>query len=221
MRKINFYVIIMALLFLLPAVPSLAKDFKGTITYKVTVTGPEVTDEVKAMMPKTMVLKISGGKTRSEMVMGMGKTVVIADAETKTSVILMDIMGQKMAVESTTEDIMKELNESPEYKMEKTSETKNILDYTCKNAIITSDEGIEISVFYTEELGNGAIYFDDPQFKEIEGMMLEFEIPNQGVNMKFTAISIDKKKISDSEFEIPEDYKVMSKEEMQGMFGGF
>jgi GLPGLI family protein len=96
-----------------------------------------------------------------------------------------------------------------------------ILDYTCKNAIIKSEDGDEISVYYTEELGDGSIYFDDPQFKEIDGMMLEFEIPNQGVTMKFTAISIEKKNISDSEFEVPGDYKVMSKEEMQGMFGGF
>lgn len=221
MKKINMLAIILAIPFLLQSFGISAKDFKGVITYKVTVTGSGVTDEVKAMMPKTMVLTIKDNKTRSEMVMGMGKTVAISNADTKTSVVLLDMMGQKMAIQSTMEDIQKELDESPSFTVEKSSETKEIAGYTCKKATIRSDEGIEIIVFYTDELGTGAAYFDDPQFKDIEGVMLEFEMPSEGMSMKFTAISVEKKNVSDTDFEIPEGYEVKSAEEMKGMFGGF
>ena len=221
MKKINISSLFLAVSFLFLSAGTFAKDFKGVITYKVTVTGSEVTDEVRAMMPKTMVMTVKDGKSRTEMVMGMGKTVVIANAEDKTSVVLLDMMGQKMAIKSTMEDIQKELDEAPEYTVEKTSETKTILDYTCKKAIIRSSEGTEIIVYYTDELGTGATYFDDPQFKEIDGLMLEFEIPEQGMNMKFTAINVEKKNVSDTEFDIPDGYQVKTREEMQGMFGGF
>jgi GLPGLI family protein len=219
MKKINSLAILLALPFILVSLGLTAKDFKGIITYKVSITGSGVTDEVKAMMPKTMVLMIKDEKSRSEMVMGMGKTIVLTDAGTETSTVLLDMMGQKMAIQSTKEDIQKELDESPEYSVEKTSDTKQILDYTCKKAIIKSDDGMEITVYYTDELGTGSTYFDDPQFRQIDGLMLEFEIPNEGMTMKFTAISVEKKNVSDSEFEIPEGYEVKSKEEMQGMFG--
>jgi GLPGLI family protein len=175
---------------------------------------------VKAMMPKTMVLTIKGDKSRSEMVMGMGKTVAISNAETKESIALIDMMGQKIAVKSTPEEIQEEISGSPKMTVETTDETKDILGYMCNKAIIKSDEGTQIIVYYTKELGTGATYFDDPQFKDITGLMLEFEIPNEGMSMKFTAITVESKNVADTEFEIPEGYQIKTKEEMKGMFGG-
>jgi len=198
-----------------------AKDFKGIITFKISIEGSGVTNEMKTMMPKTMTMTIKGNKSRSEMIMSMGKTITISDGDTKTATTLMDMMGQKIAIQSTTEDIMKELADAPETKVETTNETKDILGYECKKAIITTPEDdMEIIVYFTEELGNKDLNFDNPQFKDINGLMLEFEIPNETFSMHFTAVSIDKKKVDDSEFTIPEGYQIKTKEEMQGMFGG-
>jgi len=208
-------------MFILFSFQAIAKEFKGIITYKISVEGSSVTDEMKAMMPKTMTMSIKGNKSRSEMIMSMGKTINISDGDTKTAIMLMDMMGQKIAIESTTDDIMKELGDSPETKVEVTSETKEILGYSCKKAIITiPEDDMELIVYYTDEIGTQALNFDNPQFKDIDGVMLEFEIPNEMFNMHFTAVSIDKKNIDDSEFDIPEGYEIKTKEEMQGMFGG-
>ena len=197
------------------------KEFKGVITYKVTLTGSGVTEEMKNYMPKTMTLSIKGNKSRSEMVMMMGKTVSISDGDAKTTIVLMDMMGQKIAVQSTPEEVQSELDKGPKTSVNVTGETKDILGYTCKKAIITFEgEETEIIVYYTDELGSAAMNFDNPQFKDIDGMMLEFEIPNEQFSMQFTATSIEKKNVEDSEFTIPEGYQVKTKEEMQGMFGG-
>jgi GLPGLI family protein len=220
MKKTNILAIFMALPFLVISLTAFTKDFKGVVTYKVSVTGSQVTDEVKAMMPKSMTLTIKGDKSRSEMVMGMGKTIAITNAETRETIALFDMMGQKIAVKSTTDEIQKEIADSPKMTVEKTSETKDILGYSCNKAIIRSDEGTEIIVYYTKELGTGATYFDDPQFKDIDGLMLEFEIPNEGMNMKFTAITVENKNVADTEFEIPEGYQIKTKDEMKSMFGG-
>lgn len=199
-----------------------AKEFKGVITYKITIEGSGVTEEMKTMMPKTMVMTIKGNKVRSEMVMSMGKTISISDGDTKTATMLMDMMGQKFAIQSTTEEIMKEIADAPESKVEVTSETKEICGYTCKKAIITNEEdGIELTVYFTDELGSNALNFDNPQFKDINGAMLEFEMPYGGeFNMHMTAITVEKKNVDDSEFTIPEGYQIKTKEELKGMFGG-
>ena len=38
--------------------------------------------------------------------------------------------------------------------------------------------------------------------------------------MDFVATNIEKKKISDSEFEIPDGYEIKSRDEMRSMMGG-
>jgi GLPGLI family protein len=198
-----------------------AKEFKGVITYKITVEGSGVTEEMKTMMPKTMIMTIKGNKSRSEMIMSMGKTVTISDGDNKTATTLMDMMGQKIAIQSTTDDIMKELANGPETKVEVTGETKEILGYMCKKAIITvPEDDMELIVYFTDELGTKELNFDNPQFKDIDGVMLEFEMPNEMFNMHFEAVSVEKKNVEDSEFTIPEGYQMKTKEEMQSMFGG-
>jgi hypothetical protein len=77
-----------------------------------------------------------------------------------------------------------------------------------------------VVVFFTEELGSKELNFDNPQFKDINGVMLEFEMPNEQFSMKFTALSVEKKNVEDSEFAIPEGYQIKTKDEMKGMFGG-
>jgi GLPGLI family protein len=200
---------------------SFAKEFKGIITYKITIEGSGVTDKMKTMMPKTMIMTVKGNKARSEMIMSMGKTISISNGDNKSSITMMDMMGQKIAIESSYDEIVKEMAESPEVTVVVTGETKEIQGYTCKKAIVTNtEEDLEIIVYFTEELGSKELNFDNPQFKDINGLMLEFEIPSDMFTMKFTAVSIEKKNVDDSEFTIPEGYQIKTKEEMKGMFGG-
>lgn len=207
--------------FILFSFQTFAKEFKGVVTYKITIEGSGVTDEMKAMMPKTMTMTIKGNKAKMEMIMSMGKTITITDGDNKTSISLMDMMGQKIAIESSQDEIMKELTDAPEVTVETTSETKDILGYSCKKAIITSvEDDLEMTVYFTEELGTKALNFDNPQFKDIDGLMMEFEMPNEMFSMHFVAVSVEKKNVEDSEFTIPEGYQIKTKEEMKSMFGG-
>lgn len=155
----------------------------------------------------------------------MGSNVNIFDSEKMTGIMLLDMMGQKYAVEMSTAEMEKDLAEGPEVKIEKLSETKEIAGYVCKKAIVKTlkangDVDSELEVFYTQELGAGGINMDNPMFKDIDGVMLEYSIKEENISMKMTAVSVEKKKISDSEFEIPEGFKKVTEEELQLMFGG-
>jgi GLPGLI family protein len=204
-------------MFALFSFQTFAKDFKGVITYKVTLEGSGVTDEMKGMMPKTMTMSIMGNKARTEMVMSMGKQISISDGVEKMTITLLDMMGQKIAIKSSFDEINAE---APKVKVDVTSETKEIQGYICKKAIITTEDDMEMIVYYTEELGSQDLNFVNPEFKDINGVMLEFEMPNEMFTMHLTAVSIEKKNIDASEFVIPEGYQVKTKEELKGMFGG-
>ncbi len=85
------------------------------------------------------------------------------------------------------------------------------------------DEGgttSDVTVYFTDELGTGAFNFDNSQFKDIKGVMLEFEMVNPEFTMHFLATSVEKKNVEDSEFAIPDGYQVKTKDELKTMFGG-
>jgi len=209
-------------IFALFSLQSYAQDFEGVITYKITLTGSGVTDDIKAMMAKSMILTIKGDKSRTDMSMGTGKTVTagIADAESKTAVTLMDMMGQKFAIKMNSEEIIKEMGDTNNISVETTNETKEILGYTCKKAIITSiDDSTELTAYFTDELATRDINFDNRLFRNINGVMLEYEIPNQMFTMHFEAVSVEKKNVDESEFTIPDGYQIKTKEEINQLFG--
>jgi GLPGLI family protein len=202
------------------------KDFNGIIVYNITYEGTELDAQAQAMMPKTMKVKIKGEMSRTEISMGMGSTNVIFNGETRTSVTLMDMMGQKLAMKMTETELEEELKEGPKVEVEHSDETKEIAGYVCKKSVLkvhdkNSDKITEHVIYYTEELGKGYTNMNNPYFQSINGVMLEYSMKENNINMQFSAVSVEKKKISDDEFIIPEDYKVMSMSEFKNMFGGY
>jgi GLPGLI family protein len=224
MKKANYFFRLLPVLFFFIYTSASAKEFSGVITYKITYEGEALNDQMKSMMPKTMTLTVKGNKSKVEMITGMGKNINITNGDDHTTITMMDMMGKKFAFNSTSEDIQKDMEGAGDISVEYTNDTKEILGYTCKKAIIHmkgENEG-SMTVYYTNELGSKALNFDNPQFKDIDGLMLEYEIVNSnpGFTMHFVATNVEKKKISDKEFDIPEGYEIKTREDMKTMFGG-
>lgn len=200
------------------------KGFSGIIIYNITYDNSDLDAQTLAMMPKTLKLKISGEKVLTEISMGMGKTVVVYDATTNTGITYMDMMGQKYALKMTSEDFDKEMKDAPEVEVISTDETMEVAGYICKKSIVRtkdgSDKNSEHIVYYTDELGTGMINKMNPMYKDIDGIMLDYEMVEDGMSMKLKAISVEKKKFSDEDFALPEGYTVMSKSDFDSMFGG-
>ena len=162
--------------------------------------------------------------SRTEISMGMGTTIVVFNGETKSGFTLMDIMGQKYAMEMTAEELEKDIEKAPDMDVEVTGETKEIAGYNCKKAIVKSNESgaedMEMVVYFTDELGSGMLNYNNPFFKDVQGVMMEYTMQENDMNMTFTAISVTKKKVGDEEFVIPEGYNKMSMSDFENMFGG-
>ena len=199
------------------------KPFEGVITYKITYPDNKFSESQMAMFPKLVTVSAKGTKSRTDLQMSGTSTVEISDFQEKTKIVLLNIMGQKLAMRKTTAEIEKDLAKAGKPTVEITSETKAIAGYTCKKAVITMNEdGVKstFEVFYTSELGDKRCNFDNPYYKDIDGVLLEFTVVEKEMNMKFTATSVEKKSLSSKDFEIPSDYKATTPEELKSMFGG-
>ena len=203
--------------------PPPGKPFEGVITFKITYPDSKFSESQLAMFPKVLTVSIKGSKSRTDFAMSGMNTIEITDHTEKTSVALINMMGQKYAIKQTSEDIQKEMSKEPVGKVELTNETKAIAGYTCKKAIVTTEEDgekITYDVWFTNELGSREINFDNPIYKDIDGLLMEFSMKTEQFSMKFTVSSVEKKSVAAKEFEIPADYKLTTKEELKSKFPG-
>ncbi len=227
MKKIITGIFILSAFCIVFSNPAIAKkkEFKGTISYKISYPEGSVDESMKAMLPKLMKVSIRQGMVKTEINSGMGKQVEILNIEEKTTTSLLDIMGQKFSIKTSAEEIQDELTKAPETKITYTDETKEIAGYDCKKVIITvkekdSETETEVIAYLADDFSNEGIYFDNPDFKDIKGILLEFEVNSGEIQMKFIATSVNKKNIPEKEFAVPEGFKETTKDELQEMFGG-
>lgn len=203
---------------------AIKKNFTGKITYSISVQADNLPEQAKAMMPKTMTLYVGKDKTKTELYTQMGMQSSIENLEDKSKISLIDMMGQKFVIRDTYEDVQKEMEDIPELTIERTGETKEIAGYQCEKLIASQvEDGKEFATAWvTPELtAHENMNFSNEAFGGITDMLLEFEMDaGNGIIMTFTAIEVDKKKVKDSVFEVPEGFKETTREELQGAFGG-
>ncbi len=226
MKTLSKILVLLSLFLIISSNAHSQKAFTGQIKYKLDYEGMEVNEAMKAMLPEQMILTIKQNKSKTELKTGMGDQVSIFDGNTKASVSLINMMGQKIAIKKTLDEVEIDRNKYPDLKLTLANETKEIAGYNCHKATIEVDaadlNGLStFTVYYTDELGNMGINYSDPLFRKIKGVMLEYEVKTRGLLMKFKATEVKKTKVSDDTFLIPEGYKEMTAEDLKKMFGGF
>lgn len=197
-------------------VVSTCAQFEGKVVFGLEYELPEEMESQRSMLPSQMDMLISQSKTKVVQNTMMGAQIVISDTKTKESTLLMDMMGQKMAIDmpAPSDD---EKGVEPTYKYD--DKTKKLAGFKCKHAIMTIEdengEEAEMDVYYTEEIPAAA----NDKLKGLKGFPLEYTINSQGLVMVVSAKSVSKEKIAASEFEIPEGFTKMTMEEFKASMG--
>ena len=193
----------------------------GKIVFEINYLDKNIDPKRKSMMPSQSILYFKGDKTRMELNMAIGNTVIISNNSTKKSTVLMDIFGNKIAMETTQEDAKKEMEKAGKLKVEKIAGSKMVAGYNCKKAKITqTNNGKDSSfdVWYTNEISvNNAA---SSGINGIDGCMLEFQIFQNGMRMQMTTKSITKQVVSESSFNIPDGYTFTTPEAIKSFMGG-
>lgn len=192
------------------------KDFEGKLSFSINYLDlPEDMKMMESMLPKEMLFYVKGSKARMEQAAVMGsQTVVIMDTKTDVSIVLMDFLGQKMAIEPTAEELKESKSKSERIEIKLSDETKTIAGFECKKVTMVDPETkTPVTVWFTDAIQNGM-----SQLPGVPGMPLEYTVDQEGMRMRITATEISKEKVSDELFKVPAGYEKMTSEELQKKF---
>ena len=213
MKKLLFTLFALGALFS----TSVAQSFEGKIVYGIELKG-EGADQFAAFMPSSyeytvkesnLKFKMNGGMTSAM----MGEFIVLGDREESYMVK----HSEKTAYKMEPDEDEKESDIKPTVTKEK--ETAKIQGYTCqKYKVVMNSDGNEVVqyMWVTNEIkfkkpknaqNAGQLFVDG-----IDGFPLkvtsEMNTMGMAMTMIMTATSVDTRKVSDSVFEIPNDYEI-------------
>lgn len=191
---------------------------EGEIEYSAKVIDPN--NPMASMAPSKLTVRFKSDKSAAEMSAGLGlfSTSFIADPEKRTVTQLVKILNKKFVLVQNQQSIDKE-NLNYSFKFIPTKQTKIIAGYKCtKVEVVPDDKSIPpFDLYYTDELDIKDPNFASP-FKEIKGVLMEYQLKKFGLEMRFEAKSIRKEQIEDKYFQVPPDYKPVSEKEMRRIF---
>jgi len=192
-------------------------NFEGQIDYRISYKNlPEEMGMYKSMLPKKSRVLIKNEWSKIQQNLGvLMKMDVIFNSETNTSLMLVNALGKKIAVETT--DTSQQVDPSL-FTLTKKDEIKIIAGYKCKKNILTDTANNSYVLWITDKL---------PTYKnqnlpniDLGGFPMEYSIENNGMSIRMTASKVVEKNIPDSEFTIPEGYEKKTAEEMGELMKG-
>lgn len=200
--------------------------FEGIVEYDITYVSTDSNNTMLEVMPSEMICYYKGDKTKLTMsgAMGLFKLSVVTSLEQQNSVQMVKILNKKMKHTSLSkEEIEKFL--AKEFKVldiKKSGNSKKIAGLEADEFILKINDGTEREIlFYSAD----SLKFDKPYwcspFPEVDNILLEYYFSKYDIKMKLTASKITRRKLSNSEFDIPEDYTEVSQEELDEMLQKF
>lgn len=182
-------------------------QFEGKITYEVTYASEDPSlSSLADHFPKVSELYINGQNSRfQQMVSGGGQQIFISNTEAEKSILVMRFLGECFKVVFTKQNI-EQLEENLSFKVEHTSATKEILGITCQKAISVVG-GDTLVVYYNTELFNGNML---PQFKDLQGLVLEYETIQDGLHTSFKAKELKPEEVAMDWFEVSDVIREIS-----------
>jgi GLPGLI family protein len=191
-------------------------NFEGKIVYQISYNDlPAEMQNYEAMLPKEMSILMKGNKSRVEQSQMMGKNVIVSDMDEKSGFMEMEMAGQKLRMNISTEEF--DAEEDRVDNIEYLDESKTIAGYSCKKAIIKDDGGnLAMTVFYTEKIMNQA----QKEFVGLKGFPLEYSLSQNGINMVMTAGTVNEESVSDEVFQKSEGFQDITQADLQKMMGG-
>ena len=198
----------------------------GQVSYDVFVSSddPQTQSYIGNMEGSILELFFHEGKIKSELFMGEFMTTTTISHENKDTVlVLLDGMMGQIAMKSTEDDMSDEQKLAMSKRdVELVDETKEIMGYDCKKAIVTGADDKEAVVWYTTEIVpsyRGGQYM----YEDIPGVPLEINSSWGKMDLKMVAFEY-KKKIKKPEkvfsLEVPNGFVLRTAEEMKQMRQG-
>lgn len=191
---------------------------RGEIEYKITYLENNFDNLSANLMPKKMKLVYNDHLSKNSIESFMGIFVLSSISNTKdaTNVTLLKFMDNKFYHETSKNEHACFFYGFNDIEISFTDGTREIAGFKCKKAIaeFPDNDHPGFDIYYTEEIPIKNPNKNTP-FEKIDGVLMEFQMKMDGLEMKLTADSYNAHEIPDEEFDIPTQYHPISKDKMQ------
>ncbi len=152
----------------------------------------------------TATVFIKGMMSRSDMKSVYASSTSIHDARTGTSVILQEISGQKLLIKLNAAEWKEKNQRYDDIVFTNTGDTKTIAGYKCIKATATLKDGSDFTVYYTKDLIPANDSYS-PEFRNLKGLPLEYELKQGNTLIRYTLSSISMNPVPGATFDIPKN----------------
>jgi hypothetical protein len=190
---------------------------EGEIVYTIYYPEEDTNGLMFDMMPKEMNYTFTKNSTKSEIsaAMGLFKSAYINNRQTQQFSQTVKMLNKKYQTTYADDSFDRMNPKFANLSITFSDEQDSILGFLCHKAnFLVGDNGKTYSVYYTDEIGSKNPNAGTP-FSSIPGIMLKYTVENFGIIMEFTAETIHKKKVDTNDFNIGEEYTVITPEELK------
>lgn len=198
---------------------------EGVIEYSISYPDIPSDSYILDLMPKKMQTSFKDDNFRSDIIAGMGlfKTSIISIEKDKELLHSVKMLNKKYASKLSSNDLIKLNPDFENIEIELIDERKEIAGYHCKAAEVKvlADSTWSFKLYYTNEIKIKNVNLHTP-FKEINGVLMEYEVTSYDTHMHFIADKVIQKEVNESEIKLEEGYKMIAplelKKEIESIF---
>lgn len=189
-----------------------------TLVYDASISsGSKEPKMADALDGATTTVYLKGNMSRTEMVSALFSSTTIHDSKAGTAVILREVSGQKILIRMTADNWTEKNKRYNGMTFTDTKETKSIAGYNCTKAEARLADGTTFSVYYTTDIIPENKDYDS-QFKNLNGLPLEYELVQGKLTIKYTVSKINLNPVPASKFDIPKSgYRELTYDESKKM----
>lgn len=185
---------------------------EGIIEYEITYPKMDPNNMMVNGLPSRAYLRFKDNNMSNDMsgMMGLISITYISNAQNKGVEQRLTLFNNKYASTISPADLEK-MNSSYVVSVEDGKKTAEIAKFKCKESIVKLANGEKISVYSTNDISIENPNWSNP-YKQIDGVLMDFEMEKYGVVMHLKATSVLSQKVEDEAFTIPADsseYKII------------
>jgi len=187
---------------------------QGEIEYEVSYPSADSQNPFANILPSKMTFTFKDDQTVTEMKSGMGamRSIFIANPKKGELKAMLKIFDDKMAVILNQAQIKENYAHIPAMTFTEVKGKKMIAGYDCKKIKVSfaGDVKSDITIYYTDDINIDQPNWGIP-YSEIKGVLMEYEMEQNDIVMKFRAMKVIERDVLPEEFDIPEGYKMVDK----------
>lgn len=183
-----------------------------SINYTISTEEDSADKDVKeSLKASTKNVYIKGNDSRTDLVSPTFNQSLIYNKSTGSAVILREFGNNKFMTKLDNARWKEENKKYDGMTVVLSAETKTILGYECKKALMQLKDGTVFTLYYASAIIPSVKEFEY-QFKDIPGFVLEFESQEaEGKKIRYTATKINLSPVQASRFDIPvSGYRILN-----------